>query len=87
MTAARERGISVIGLDAHAPERVGELGLDGPTILVVGNEHEGMGRGVRRACSAVGRLTASGTIDSLNASVAAALALHEAVINRIKSIT
>ena len=87
LTAARERGISVIGLDAHAPQRVGELDLSGPTILVVGNEHEGMGRAVRRACSAVGRLTASGRIDSLNASVAAALALHEVVTSRIKSST
>jgi 23S rRNA (guanosine2251-2'-O)-methyltransferase len=85
LTAARERGVFVVGLDAHAPQRVGELELGGPTILVVGNEHEGMGRGVRRACSAVGRLTASGRIDSLNASVAAALALHEAAISRIKS--
>ena len=85
LTAARERGVLVVGLDAHAPQRVGELDLSGPTILVVGNEHEGMGRGVRRACSAVGRLTASGRIDSLNASVAAALALHEAAICRLKS--
>jgi 23S rRNA (guanosine2251-2'-O)-methyltransferase len=84
LTAARDRGIAVVGLDAHAPQRVGELDLSGPTILVVGNEHEGLGRGVRRACSAVGRLTASGRIDSLNASVAAALALHEAVIYRLK---
>jgi tRNA G18 (ribose-2'-O)-methylase SpoU len=66
---------------------VGELTLTGPTLLVVGNEHEGMGRGVRRACTAVGRLTASGRIDSLNASVAAALALHEAVTARLKSAT
>lgn len=87
LTAARERGVFVVGLDAHAPQRVGELELAGPTILVVGNEHEGMGRGVRRACSAVGRLTASGRIDSLNASVAAALALHEAAISRLKSNT
>lgn len=85
LTAARERGIAVVGLDAHAPQRVGELDLSGPTILVVGNEHEGMGRAVRRACSAVGRLTASGRIDSLNASVAAALALHEAATSRLKS--
>lgn len=87
LTAARERGLSVVGLDAHSPQRVGELDLSGPTILVVGNEHEGMGRAVRRACSAVGRLTSSGRIDSLNASVAAALALHEAAIMRIKSAT
>jgi 23S rRNA (guanosine2251-2'-O)-methyltransferase len=87
LNAARERGVLVVGLDAHAPQRVGELDLSGPTILVVGNEHEGMGRGVRRACSTVGRLTASGRIDSLNASVAAALALHEAAISRLKSNT
>jgi 23S rRNA (guanosine2251-2'-O)-methyltransferase len=87
LTVARERGVAVVGLDAHAPQRVGELDLSGPTILVVGNEHEGMGRAVRRACSAVGRLTASGRIDSLNASVAAALALHEAAICRLKIIT
>jgi len=85
LNLARERGMNVIGLDAHAPQRVGELILTGPTLLVVGNEHEGMGRGVRRACTAVGRLTASGRIDSLNASVAAALALHEAVTMRLKS--
>lgn len=87
LTAARERGVTVVGLDAHAPQRIGELDLSGPTILVVGNEHEGMGRGVRRACSAVGRLTSSGRIDSLNASVAAALALHEAASFRLKSST
>ena len=87
LSAARERGVAIIGLDSHAPERVGDLALTGPTILVVGNEHEGMGRGVRRACTAIGRLTASGRIDSLNASVAAALALHEAVTARLKSAT
>lgn len=85
LNAARERGVAIVGLDAHAPDRVGALVGAGPTILVVGNEHEGMGRGVRRACTAIGRLTASGRIDSLNASVAAALALHEAVTTRLKS--
>jgi 23S rRNA (guanosine2251-2'-O)-methyltransferase len=87
LNAARERGITIVGLDSHAPERVAELTLTGPTVLVVGNEHEGMGRAVRRACTAIGRLTASGRIDSLNASVAAALALHEAVTARLKSNT
>jgi len=85
LNVARERGVMVVGLDAHSPQRVSELPLAGPTILVVGNEHQGMGRGVRRACTAVGRLTASGRIDSLNASVAAALALHEAINMRLKS--
>jgi tRNA G18 (ribose-2'-O)-methylase SpoU len=46
-----------------------------------------MGRGVRRACTAVGRLTSSGRIDSLNASVAAAIALYEVANMRLKSDT
>lgn len=87
LNAASERGVTIVGLDAHSPQRVSELPLAGPTILVVGNEHEGMGRGVRRACTAVGRLTASGRIDSLNASVAAALALNEVVNIRLRSST
>jgi 23S rRNA (guanosine2251-2'-O)-methyltransferase len=86
LNAAREQSVVIIGLDSHAPERVGKLNLTGPVILVVGNEHEGLGRGVRRACTAFGRLTASGKIDSLNASVAAALALHEAINARLISI-
>lgn len=85
LSAARERGVAVVGLDAHAPQRIGDLDFGGPTILVIGNEHEGMGRAVRRACSAVGRLTSSGKIDSLNASVAAAIALNEATNSRLKS--
>jgi 23S rRNA (guanosine2251-2'-O)-methyltransferase len=71
-----------VGLDAHAPRLLKDTELDGRLILVVGSEHEGMGRAVRRACSAEARL-ALGRIDSLNASVAAAIALYQASISRI----
>ncbi|HEY2407687.1 MAG TPA: RNA methyltransferase [Polyangiaceae bacterium] len=79
---ARAQGVAVVGLDAHAPRLLKDTELNGRLILVVGSEHEGMGRAVRRACSAEARL-ALGRIDSLNASVAAAIALYQTSISRI----
>jgi len=85
LLAAREAGIDVIGLDARAPVRLQDLPLTGATILVVGSEHEGMSRGVRQACNHLASLPSSGKLDSLNASVAAGIALSIASLNRFKS--
>ena len=75
---AKLRGVSVVGLDAQADKPLSAHDLRGPTFIVVGSEHEGMTPAVRRSCSAFARLVQPGTIESLNASVAAAIALYEA---------
>ncbi|MGC4065833.1 MAG: RNA methyltransferase [Polyangiaceae bacterium] len=85
LQAARESGIDVIGLDARAPVRLSDLPLKGPLILVVGSEHEGMSRGVRQACNHLASLPSSGKLDSLNASVAAGIALSVVAVNRAQS--
>ncbi len=82
---AQGAGVQVIGLDAQAPQALHELDLVQPTILVIGNEHEGMNRGVRRACTVHARLCGSGRIDSLNASVASGIALHTVLVSRMIS--
>lgn len=82
---ASGRGVQIVGLDAQAPTRLCELDLTGPTLLVIGSEHEGLGRAVRRACTTHAQLVPRGRIDSLNASVAAGIALYEAVTQRLKS--
>jgi len=74
---AAERGVTAIGLDASAPLELAELGLGGPVLLVVGAEDGGLMRSVRGACTHLARITMRGPIGSLNASVAAALALYE----------
>lgn len=79
---ARDAGANVIGLDAQAASELSELSLVGPTVLVVGSEHEGLSKGVRHACSHFGRLPSSGQLDSLNASVAAGIALAIAAVQR-----
>lgn len=80
-------GVQVVGLDARAPTSLSSLDLTGPTLLVIGNEHEGMKRAVRRACTAVAHLVPPGPVESLNASVAAAVSLYEARVQRLRSST
>lgn len=78
-----EGGAQVIGLDARAPQPLHEMSLSGPLILVIGSEHEGLGRAVRPACQRFARLLSAGTLDSLNASVAAGIALHTVLVSRL----
>jgi 23S rRNA (guanosine2251-2'-O)-methyltransferase len=85
LTEAREAGVQVIGLDAQADHALRELDLSTPTLLVLGSEGEGMSRSVRRVLTGTARLAQSGRIGSLNASVAAAIALYEASNQRVKS--
>jgi 23S rRNA (guanosine2251-2'-O)-methyltransferase len=80
-------GAQVIGLDAQADTLLHEIDLTLPTVLVVGSEHEGMARSVRRACTQLAALTPPGPIDSLNASAAAAVALYEARSQLMKTST
>ncbi len=84
---ARARGIEVVGLDPKADELLAAVDLRGPSLIVVGSEHSGLGRGVRAGCSRLARLGPHGAVDSLNASVAAGIALYEAMGQRIISRT
>jgi len=72
------RGVLVVGLDADAGADLSATDLRAPSALVIGSEGKGLRKGVRRACGAMARLPMSGAIGSLNASVAAAIALYEA---------
>lgn len=79
---AGARGIEVVGLEPQATVALHEVPLTGPAILVIGSEEKGMARAVRRSCTTLARLESSGTVQSLNASVAAALALYTALLQR-----
>jgi 23S rRNA (guanosine2251-2'-O)-methyltransferase len=82
---ARDAGIQIVGLEPQAERALREVDLSGPSLLVLGAEHEGMSRSVRKALSCSARLAQSGRIGSLNASVAAAIALYEASNQRAVS--
>lgn len=59
-----------------------ETDLKGPIALVVGGEGEGVSRLVKENCDYVVSMPMKGQIDSLNASVAAALLMYEVVRQR-----
>ncbi len=71
------RGMTVVSLEADGERLLGDIDLRGPAAVVIGSEDKGVGRALRKSCSARARLPMSGRLDSLNASVAAALALYE----------
>jgi 23S rRNA (guanosine2251-2'-O)-methyltransferase len=83
LTDATAAGAQVLGLDAQADRALRDHDLRRPTLLVLGSEGDGMSRGVRRCLSGTARLAQSGRIGSLNASVAAAIALYEASNQRL----
>ena len=70
------QGVSAIGLDAHGDVALDAIDLTGPVVLVIGSEGKGLMKSVRRACARTAHLPMGGAIDSLNASVSAAIALY-----------
>ena len=77
-------GFPAVGLEAHGDVELADIDLSGPSIFVIGSEGKGLMKSVRRACARVARLPMGGAIDSLNASVAAAIALYEARRQRMR---
>ena len=75
-------GVWTIGLDARADRSLYDLDLRLPTALVVGREGRGLHRLVRERCDWRAALPMQGRVASLNASVAAGVALFEAVRQR-----
>lgn len=62
-----------------------DLNLTGPIGLVIGGEGEGVGRLVKEKCDFTARIPMYGKVDSLNASVAAAVLAYEIVRQRLKA--
>ena len=78
-----ERGIQVVGLAAEGDADISALppAPEG-RCLVVGSEGKGLRRLVRERCEVLARISMPGPIASLNASVAAGIALAEAARER-----
>ncbi|MFZ1385044.1 MAG: 23S rRNA (guanosine(2251)-2'-O)-methyltransferase RlmB, partial [Propionicimonas sp.] len=73
-----DAGFTVVGLAGEATVDVsGFPGIDGPVLLVVGSEGDGLARLVRENCDELVSIPIGSAVESLNASVAAAIALYE----------
>tara|TARA_R110000868_G_scaffold208062_1_gene457369 strand:- start:121815 stop:122591 length:777 start_codon:yes stop_codon:yes gene_type:complete len=73
MTQAKETGVWIMGTSEHAEEDVSVYSQDRPWMVVIGNEEKGLRHLTLEQCDVVTRLTPTGIVDSLNASVAAGI--------------
>lgn len=78
----KREGLFVVGLDAGGDTRLDTITLaEDPLVVVVGSEGKGLSRLVREACDTVAGIPITGA-ESLNASVAAGVALYEVARRR-----
>jgi 23S rRNA (guanosine2251-2'-O)-methyltransferase len=84
LRAYADAGLSLVGLDGSAETTISEVpGASGPLVLVVGSEGAGLSRLVFQACDSLAAIPISKTVESLNAGVAAGIALYEISRQRV----
>ena len=81
LKAYQEAGCMVVGLaadgDLSLPELIAPGGLaEGPLVVVVGSEGKGLGRLIGETCDQIVSIPMAGQLESLNAGVAASVALY-----------
>jgi 23S rRNA (guanosine2251-2'-O)-methyltransferase len=78
----KDNGIWTVGLAGDSAKRLDQVDLTIPTALVLGAEGSGLRRLVRDRCDWLASIPMRGHVQSLNVSVAAGIALFEAVRQR-----
>jgi RNA methyltransferase, TrmH family len=73
----RAKGWCVVGADPNAKESLYTAKICFPTVLVLGNEHEGLSDRVKSRCDTLVTIPGKGDMQSLNVSVAAGIMLAE----------
>lgn len=86
LASLKQEGLFALGLDAEGEvtPRTAELSTD-PVVLVVGAEGRGLSRLARETCDQIVSIPMSGRAESLNASVAASIALYEISMRRLEA--
>jgi 23S rRNA (guanosine2251-2'-O)-methyltransferase len=73
----KSEGLWVSGLDTSAQLSIHDAQFEEPTALVIGSEQKGIRRLVCKTCDQMIHIPQMGPLDSLNASVAAGIAMYE----------
>lgn len=73
----KEAGFWVYGLAGEVSSPINQVDLKGKVCLIVGNEGKGLSRLVRENCDILINIPMKGFVNSLNASVASAIAMYE----------
>jgi 23S rRNA (guanosine2251-2'-O)-methyltransferase len=81
----KDAGVWLVGTAGDAERDLYDVDLTGPTALVLGAEGAGLRRLTSEKCDHLVRIPMTGTVESLNVSVAAGICLFEAVRQRRKT--
>ena len=82
----RDDGVFVAGLDAAGDTEIRDLELaTAPLVLVIGSEGRGLSRIVAQTCDVLVRIPIAARTESLNAGVAAGIALYEVAAIRSRA--
>lgn len=83
MRYLQEEGIWLVGTVMNAESLLNEIDLKGHIGIVMGSEGEGMRQLTEKHCDFLARIPMNGTVESLNVSVACAIALYETQRQRL----
>jgi 23S rRNA (guanosine2251-2'-O)-methyltransferase len=75
LNSLKDAGFWSVGFSEHAEQSLSDVRQDFPPVIVIGNEEKGMRQLVQKNCDFLVKLSGKGGLHSLNASVAAALAM------------
>jgi len=82
----KKHGFFIFGLAGSARQSIHETDLTGKTAMVLGAEGKGLRRLVIETCDVLVQIPMLGKIESLNVSVAAGVALFEAIRQRLNPV-
>ena len=78
----KKQGVWITGADMAGDKEMCDSDLKGPLAIVVGSEGKGISKKIKESCDFLVRIPMVGEINSLNASVAAAVLMYEALRQR-----
>jgi 23S rRNA (guanosine2251-2'-O)-methyltransferase len=82
----RDSGIRIIACTEKTNQSIFDTPMNGPIAIIMGSEEDGISDTLLREADELVRIPMRGKIESLNVSVAAGIALYEAIRNRESSI-
>ena len=75
----KDNGIQVVACTEKADKTLYEMELNSPLAIIVGSEEDGIAPEILKAADHLAKIPMKGQIESLNVSVAAGIAIYEAV--------
>ena len=81
----KHSGLWIAGLDKSAEQSLYDMDLSGPIAIVIGGEEKGIRPLVKKQCDFLVSIPQKAVFNSLNASVAGAVVMYEAVRQRMKA--